>query len=327
MDISVYISELLFTHNCVIIPGFGGFVGNYLEAQIHPILHTVSPPSKAISFNRSLKNNDGLLVNHIALQNKISYDQSLQIIATWVSSANHILKAEEMLPLKHIGKLYPDAEKNLQFVPDESINYLKSSFGLRVLIAEPVLREKEIEFTEKFIYETKNHESKRTYWRMAAAIFLVAALTTLLQLMWHGVEIKSLELNEANIYGLLANSFHAVPAAELKTIPIETSPAVVPNELVSPNVTTEITYTNNVESIQNTTGETFYIIIGAFTKTKNISAAKTLLEETHAAEDILLMQENGLTRVGYSVGSNMEKAKEQLAVAQSQNTSYWLLKK
>jgi len=48
MDISSYISELLFEHDCVIIPNFGGFICNYKPADIHPIQNTVSPPAKAI---------------------------------------------------------------------------------------------------------------------------------------------------------------------------------------------------------------------------------------------------------------------------------------
>ncbi|MEC8853074.1 MAG: SPOR domain-containing protein, partial [Bacteroidota bacterium] len=32
-----YISDLLYLHDCVIIPGFGGFVGNKKSAFIHPV--------------------------------------------------------------------------------------------------------------------------------------------------------------------------------------------------------------------------------------------------------------------------------------------------
>ncbi|MCK7538158.1 MAG: hypothetical protein MZV63_48000 [Marinilabiliales bacterium] len=33
-DISGYIREMLFRHDCVIIPGFGAFIGNYFLARI-----------------------------------------------------------------------------------------------------------------------------------------------------------------------------------------------------------------------------------------------------------------------------------------------------
>ncbi|NLA48282.1 MAG: hypothetical protein GX876_02335, partial [Bacteroidales bacterium] len=61
MDITSFIRELLFSHDCVIVPGFGGFVGNYAPARIDRATSTFYPPSKQISFNRNLRNNDGLL--------------------------------------------------------------------------------------------------------------------------------------------------------------------------------------------------------------------------------------------------------------------------
>ena len=57
--ISKYISELLFLHDCVIIPEFGGFVGNNKSAVLNEITRTISPPSKEILFNLNLQTNDG----------------------------------------------------------------------------------------------------------------------------------------------------------------------------------------------------------------------------------------------------------------------------
>ncbi|MDP3003404.1 MAG: hypothetical protein Q8N38_09780, partial [Bacteroidales bacterium] len=34
VDITAFIRELLFGHDCVIVPGFGGFIGNYTPAHI-----------------------------------------------------------------------------------------------------------------------------------------------------------------------------------------------------------------------------------------------------------------------------------------------------
>ena len=66
MDITAFIRELLFGHDCVIIPGFGGFIGNYNPAHIDKNSGTFYPPVKQISFNRNLNHNDGLLVGRIS---------------------------------------------------------------------------------------------------------------------------------------------------------------------------------------------------------------------------------------------------------------------
>ena len=46
LEITKYIQELLFVHDCVILPGFGGFVANYRPAKIDENQQIVHPPSK-----------------------------------------------------------------------------------------------------------------------------------------------------------------------------------------------------------------------------------------------------------------------------------------
>jgi hypothetical protein len=59
------IRELLFEQECVVLPGFGGFITNYKSAEIDYITNILSPPTKAISFNRQLRNDDGILTHAI----------------------------------------------------------------------------------------------------------------------------------------------------------------------------------------------------------------------------------------------------------------------
>ena len=73
MDIVRHINNLLLKHNCVIVPGLGGFVANYKSARIHPVNHTFTPPAKEIVFNTGLKHNDGILATYIALELNINY--------------------------------------------------------------------------------------------------------------------------------------------------------------------------------------------------------------------------------------------------------------
>ena len=57
-----YISELLFLHDCIILPEFGGFVGNPQSAKLNKITGILSPPSKQILFNSNLNNDPANLV-------------------------------------------------------------------------------------------------------------------------------------------------------------------------------------------------------------------------------------------------------------------------
>jgi len=54
MDINKSIRELLLRHSCVVIPGFGGFVASIAEAQLDLKKGIITPPRKAILFNKNL---------------------------------------------------------------------------------------------------------------------------------------------------------------------------------------------------------------------------------------------------------------------------------
>ena len=75
-NVSQYISDLLYTHDCVIVPNFGGFVGNRKSAELNKKTGSLSPPSKQILFNRKLTTNDGLLFSYIAQKEEISQEKA-----------------------------------------------------------------------------------------------------------------------------------------------------------------------------------------------------------------------------------------------------------
>jgi hypothetical protein len=115
VKIDLYISDLLYSYDCVIVPEFGGFVANYAPAQIQAVQHKFTPPSKKISFNKNLNNNDGLLTNHIAERRSISYDEANTIIRSFVSKSLAGLNQGDKIQIEKVGVLYLDPEQNIQF--------------------------------------------------------------------------------------------------------------------------------------------------------------------------------------------------------------------
>ena len=71
-----YIEELLYLYDCVIVPGFGGFVGVYAGAAIDEKQGRILPPRKTVVFNRHLQQNDGLLIEWIARKETIPYEKA-----------------------------------------------------------------------------------------------------------------------------------------------------------------------------------------------------------------------------------------------------------
>lgn len=352
MDISAYISRLLYDHDCVIIPGLGGFVCNYKPAEIHPIHHTLTPPSKAVSFNRNLKSNDGLLINYISNVANLSFDKAAEMVSNWVSSSIILLKKNDEVVISKVGRLFNDIESNLQFTPDESVNYLKASFGLPVLTVEPIIRGKAIEFTEKFTQETK-HVIGRTKGisRAAAILLLLVSLVGIAELMWMGVEIKPLNLDQASVFNFV-NQIFKTPEPELTTLPIELnsdnnitadtfnqitetvidSPALVVNQVPmieeKQNVATATDEAQPQLAATNTYGHTYYVMIGAFAEEKNIEAAVARLQQRFPDSVILVEKGKRLTKLGYSVGGSFHIAVQKLQEAQQEEDStFWLLKK
>ncbi|MBL0342154.1 MAG: hypothetical protein IPP71_15300 [Bacteroidetes bacterium] len=141
MKIDNYISELLYDHDCVIVTDLGGFIANHKPASINPALHVIHPPSKKLAFNSSLKNNDGLLASHISQREALNYSEANEVIREYVKEALANFKNGQKLKIEKVGLLYLDNESNVQFVPDQNVNYLISSFGLSALHSPLIKRE------------------------------------------------------------------------------------------------------------------------------------------------------------------------------------------
>ena len=103
MKISKYISELLYYHDCIIIPNFGAFIANYESSEINYDSNKISPPKKKLSFNINLKSNDGLLVNHISKSENISYDESMILLNKLVNSIKYDLEFKNIIKIDKVG--------------------------------------------------------------------------------------------------------------------------------------------------------------------------------------------------------------------------------
>ena len=103
----------------------------------------ISPPSKKLAFNASLRDNDGLLASHISKKTAINYQDACEVIREYVKNANKNLQDGQKIKLEKIGVLFLDSDKKVQFLPDQHTNYLISSFGMTALHA-PVIKREEV---------------------------------------------------------------------------------------------------------------------------------------------------------------------------------------
>ena len=133
------IYTLLLQHDIVIIPGLGAFVSEYQPAEISDESDEIKPPSKTISFNTQLKNNDGLLVGHIAEKLHISHFNALVRIEKERDEMLFKLDKGDEVFVEGVGTLSYNEQGEIVFEASEEENMLLDSFGLGAMsISEPV---------------------------------------------------------------------------------------------------------------------------------------------------------------------------------------------
>jgi len=155
-QISKTIQNLLLDYNYVAIPQLGGFVSNYQSARIIEDKNIILPPSKLISFNSDLKNNDGLLIHALAQQEQITLQQSEQLIKLFVKEVFIRLDEGKKIVLDRIGFLRFNQQLNIEFEFDSSENYYAHSYGM-VGVSCSTLSENEIVERKKQILFTKKN--------------------------------------------------------------------------------------------------------------------------------------------------------------------------
>lgn len=215
MELLAFIKELLLLNDCVIIPGFGGFVSNYHPAGLQYSRFT--PPSKTVSFNKKLNFNDGLFMNYIADKEGINYFIASRKVHLLVEEMNYRLTDGEEIGIPEIGTLRYDDHENLIFTPKITGNLNADAFGLTAFNYETLLARKQV---KKPVPQVKRDAAqvifhKRTLQKVMVAVplLLVLAVTPLKNYKQY--------LQESNLGSIteMITSSTPVPAAETMTKP------------------------------------------------------------------------------------------------------------
>ncbi len=132
-----YISDLLYLHDCVIIPRFGGFICNYKSAYIDETSGLICPPTKEILFNRNLTHNDGLLVNWIANKENISFEKATSQLLLFSEELKIKLNQRQQVVFGEIGVFSTDRRFNIIFEAGKQ-NFYAGTFGMEPLKIAPL---------------------------------------------------------------------------------------------------------------------------------------------------------------------------------------------
>lgn len=349
VKIDIYISDLLYSYDCVILPEFGGFVANYAPAKIKEVQHQFLPPSKQISFNKNLKNNDGLLTNHISQRREISFQEANQLIRAFVDKSLTGLNNGDKIKIDKVGELYLDPEGNIQFNEEEQNDFLLDSFGLQSFRALPIARasvEEKIQekLTSGELFKGKKRQQGSVVWKVAAGLFFLLASGLLLNQQYEEGSFDELE------YGLFSPRVDAdatykpseITNLSPKVAEIPASPSLDkenaffyhPADAEPTRIWVEAEKAETNHKIDNTrvvtsskTNGGYHVMGGCFSQFENAQRLNAKLNKLGYSSQILGRYKN-LHAVSYGSFANREDALRMLRkVRKEHNSSAWVLEK
>ncbi|HTB05320.1 MAG TPA: SPOR domain-containing protein [Bacteroidia bacterium] len=297
MQVEGYISELLYDNDCVIVPDFGGFIGNYAPAKIDPVKHLFEPPHKNILFNKGLTQNDGLLANYISNKQQVSYTAALNVLTDEVKRYRDELKQNKRLALDNIGVLLLDEHDNLIFQPDDKVNYLPEAFGLSSFFHLPVTTEKE-EKESNVVLLHKERSRLRPY-AIAAAIGALIASS-----FWFTMQETNLKVNYS--------SLNVFAKKEAKQYAFSSAPNSINLIKVAPQDSLPFVIAQPKASLADIASSNYHIVAGCFRYLENAQTLVGELQHKNVEAAIIGKNPQGLYIVGCGKYSSYNEAESHL---------------
>ena len=296
MSIFKDISHLLYYNDCVILPNFGAFVLKSKSAYIED--NEFFPPSKYVSFNSMLKDNDGLLAKFISEERKISYKKSLKLISDEVKLLNEKLSEDLIFDTEYLG-IFELKEKNtLIFNPDFSINFDSSVFGLNSFVRKPIINISSKRSADKSQFDTNNL-------LRYAAIFI-----SIVGLSYFGYFNYNNYLNNEKLKNIAIAQEKILENVQTATFNLGDLPPVNVN-VKAPIVKDNSTY--------------YSVIAGAFRSRRNAEKHLNTLIINGYQASYTTINPKGLFRVAYARLKTRKEAAELILKIKTSGQDAWLL--
>jgi hypothetical protein len=132
-QISHTVEELLLQHECVIVPGLGGFLMRSFQASANPFSKELRPSGQSVFFNAALTQDDGLVAKHWAEQKGLTYAAAVTELKSIGSEILEQAKDKKPVPFGRMGQFFLNPQGQLFFIPAQSLNLSLEHFGLPAL--------------------------------------------------------------------------------------------------------------------------------------------------------------------------------------------------
>ncbi|MCW3075756.1 MAG: hypothetical protein JWO32_365 [Bacteroidetes bacterium] len=347
------VKEQLFFYDYLVLPGFGGFVLKKIPAHFSSTGSLILPPSKMVSFNSQLKQNDGVLVHWLQSELKVDSIQALKHLDDFAEYCRSLLGNRGRLNMDGIGFFYLDFENNICFEPQQHNNFSTESFGLSPVylkeldieipvLSKTVFIDREINSNTSVSPAIKN---QRNYRKVAVAAVSGAVLFSALLVVISTVKING-PLKAAVFGSEVKTTYSPVNYSDLQLKNLTTEKK---DYLADANGIASLELDNNkiisvkaleIEISNNTATTTsrhhtlkpsfahkkFEVVLGCFSILNNAKKMVGILSQQNIKAIVAGQNEKGLYIVSGGGYSSKEEAQVQLAEIKSTYPNAWIKK-
>ncbi|MDD2256674.1 MAG: hypothetical protein PHI57_06125, partial [Bacteroidales bacterium] len=328
------LERLMTEHDCIVVPGLGGFVQNGEPAQLIIEKETFIPRGKSIGFNARLTFNDGTLVQSYQESYKLDFDEAMGRIKQAVSTVQDRLGTGMIVSFGNIGTLQKGETGTLQFRSENRTCFASQSYGLARFSYPALAHRRMTEVTEaNRVTKQATLSSDREYIhvRIKRSSFyhsVVAAAACLLMLFISkpASELNTYETQEAFLlHGYLSTEDEITSSVMEVATPIVESAEIIPSEIAEAPINEEVVPVQ--ATIENTAPiKQYLVIISSFPN--RASAEKWI--ENHAQgmyEQAAIVEGSGRARVYIHQNTDKSSATEYLEtlkVTHPEHSDAWI---
>jgi len=363
MDISNSIKQLLYEHDCVILPNFGGFVCAHKKLEFN---NTAMDFIQSKAIGEHIKQRDNGFDNYwVVEKDKIGYTKALENINAWVSGLHHQLQQGQTVNISGLGSFSLNTDKRVVFVPFADINFSTNTYGLATIklnkkIAKSAIKEapkvilpapppkptvepkkvEEKEVKAADIRPTKPPKRKKRggykiLRRMTTIVFTLLVFFAFFiyqDYAYHSIIDRGGLMDFNTSLGINTNTNNNLKATEYsnsKGNETVTNSDNEGSEMANSLENSTVTQTDVETSIVQTakTDSVFYIIAAAFSSESNANDLLENLNRKGFASEIINIQGSSLYRVGYKQYPSRKKAEGDLNAVRNKthNFAAWIL--
>ena len=317
-EIALHIDFLLHTHDCIIVPGLGGFVLNVTEVERNG-LWGIDTPSCELIFNSKLTYNDGLLAESLMKTNNISFDLASNKIDSACEELKSTLIEKDEVVWINLGTFRQNSDKVPFFLPNKS--YIRPNYyGLTNSRLKPTA-----------ILSTKGSDSDnlipfKTFFRYASSGIAVALLFFFIVVSYNNFSPKSQQAEMVSKSLIFKNKKSKTETPEVNIL--TNAPEIAANNSAVSNRESHSPSENIKTSTLSNSKSTYYIIVGVYEVADVAKKTLSSLKKQGFSEASILKRP-GRQDVYSASFTNKEEAQTFLKEIRKDHPAYkdaWLLK-